>query len=101
MINAAQSQFMPYSLRQEFVSIGKAFKTEEGIMKNTLLEPVDLESINRLSIEQEKKQIMADIKSLQRDLIKASFKQSSAPGAYAELLDAINKKRAKLKKLNQ
>lgn len=65
-------------------------------MKNTLLEPVE----DRLSKEQEKKQIMTEIKSLQRELIKASFKQSSAPGAYAELLDEINRQRSKLKALN-
>ncbi len=52
-------------------------------------------------VDQEKKQIMLNIKALQRDLIKASFKQSSAPGKYAELLQAINDERAKIKQLNQ
>lgn len=52
-------------------------------------------------IDQEKKEIMLNIKSLQRDLIKASFKQSSAPSVYAELLLAINNERAKIKELNQ
>ena len=66
-------------------------------MKNTVLRPV----AEQPSIQQQKQQIMAEIKSLQRDLIKASFKQTSAPGAYAELLQAINDQRDKLKALNQ
>ncbi|WP_223789510.1 hypothetical protein [Marinicella meishanensis] len=65
-------------------------------MKNTLLDPVN----DHLTKEQEKKQIMTEIKTLQRELIRASFKQSSAPGAYAALLDEINRQRAKLKALN-
>ncbi len=66
-------------------------------MKNTVLTPV----AEQPSIQQQKQQIRAEIKSLQRDLIKASFKQSSEPGAYAELLQAINDQREKLKTLNQ
>lgn len=66
-------------------------------MKSTLLE-----SVSEIpDAAQQKKQIMADIKSLQRDLIRTSFKQSSAPGAYGELLKAIHDKRAELKQLNQ
>lgn len=65
-------------------------------MKNTLLNPVNI----KVGIEQQKKQIMSNIKELQRDLIKASFKQSSTPGAHTKLLQAINLERAKLKKLN-
>lgn len=53
------------------------------------------------SAEQQKKQIMANIKSMQRDLIKASFSQSSAPGAHSELLLMINQERAKLKNIDQ
>ena len=65
-------------------------------MKNTLLE-----SVNELATaEQQKHQIRANIKTLQRELIRASFKQSSAPGAYSELLQAINVERTKLKKLS-
>lgn len=65
-------------------------------MKNTLLDEVnDLENV-----EQQKNQLRANIKSLQRDLIKASFSQSSAPGIYSEMLQAINIERSKLKKLN-
>ncbi len=66
-------------------------------MKNAVIEPVS----DKTLVEQEKKQIMLNIKSLQRDLIKASFQQSSAPGAYAELLQSINDEREKLKSLNK
>ncbi len=65
-------------------------------MKNIVLKP----EAEQPSIQQQKQHIMAEIKALQRDLIKASFKQSSAPGAYAELLQAINDKRASLKAMS-
>ncbi len=51
-------------------------------------------------IEQKKQAIMANIKSLQRDLIKASFRPSSSPVKYNDLLKAINAERAKIKLLN-
>ncbi|VAW43681.1 hypothetical protein MNBD_GAMMA02-1420 [hydrothermal vent metagenome] len=66
-------------------------------MKNTLLNQVN----DLGNAEQQKNHLRANIKSLQRDLIKASFKQSSTPGSYSDLLQAINIERAKLKKLNQ
>ncbi len=66
-------------------------------MKNTVLDQFS----EMTSIEQQKNEIRSNIKTLQRDLIKASFKQTSAPGIYSELLLAINVERAKLKQLNQ
>lgn len=66
-------------------------------MKNTLLNPVDM----AMDMEQEKKQIMANIKELQRDLIKASFKQSSGDLRHADLLKLINEERDKIKAINQ
>ena len=59
------------------------------------------EADDRARIEWQKKQIMMNIKELQRDLVKASFKQVSAPQAYNEILNAINDQREKLKKLNE
>lgn len=66
-------------------------------MKNTVTRQLN----ERVLVEQEKKLIMLSIKELQRDLIKASFKQSSGSGEYAELLQQINDERDKLKQLNQ
>ncbi len=51
-------------------------------------------------IEQKKKEIMTNIKSLQRDLIKASFRPSSSPISYGDILKAINAEREKIKQLN-
>ena len=56
---------------------------------------------DKAALQQQIKHIMANIKSLQRDLIRASFKHSSAPGTYTDLLKAINEERALLKQLNQ
>lgn len=66
-------------------------------MKNTSVQTVNL----RAQVEQEKKRIMLNIKELQRELIKASFKQVNGSGEYAQLLQQINDERAKLKQLNQ
>lgn len=55
----------------------------------------------RALIEKEKKRIMLHIKELQRDLIKASFRQSTGSGAYAEILQKINDEREKLKRFNE
>ena len=66
-------------------------------MENTLKQSADLKS----DIQQEIKDKMAQIKSLQRELIKASFKQSSAPGTYQSFLSQINELRGELKLLNQ
>jgi|GEM_PF-1849212 len=66
-------------------------------MKNTLLNSVGLQ----MDMEQEKKQIMMNIKELQRDLIKASFKQSSDGISHAALLQLINAERDKIKVINQ
>ncbi len=66
-------------------------------MKNTLL----ILDESKTSFEQQKKQVMLKIKELQRDMIKASFQQASGNPQYAELLQAINTERKKLKSLNQ
>ncbi len=66
-------------------------------MENTLIQSADEKS----DIQQQIKDKMAQIKSLQRELIKASFKQSSAPGTYQSLLSQINGLRGELKQLNQ
>lgn len=55
---------------------------------------------NKNQIEREKQAIMANIKSLQRDLIKASFRPSSSSLKYSDILKAINAERAKIKQLN-
>ncbi len=52
-------------------------------------------------IEQEKKRIMLNIKELQRDLIKASFKQYSGSNEYAEILEKLNQEREKIKLINK
>ncbi len=65
-------------------------------MNNNLIQPVS----NRQLIEQEKKHINQNIKELQRDLINASFKQSNTNGSYADLLQAIQGEREKIKQLN-
>ena len=52
-------------------------------------------------LEQEKKQIMAHIKELQRQLIKASFNASNGSGEHAKLLQMINAEREKITQLNK
>jgi len=64
-------------------------------MKNTMLDLIN----DPRNKEQQKQHLRANIKSLQRELIKASFKQSSAPDAYSKLLQDINLERVKLKRL--
>ncbi|TDR16325.1 hypothetical protein [Marinicella litoralis] len=71
-------------------------------MENLMNMSINDSSINsKSSIEQQKKQIMTNIKELQRDLIKASFKQTAGSTKHAELLQLINDERAKIKGLNQ
>ncbi len=64
-------------------------------MKNSMLDQIN----DPGNTEQQKNHLRANIKSLQRELIKASFKQSSSPDAYSKLLQDINVERAKLKQL--
>jgi hypothetical protein len=52
-------------------------------------------------LEQQKKQIMAHIKELQRQLIKASFNSANGSGEHAKLLQLINAEREKIKQLNK
>lgn len=66
-------------------------------MNSTVTQPVSQWAL----IEQEKKRIMSNIKDLQRDLIKASFKQYSGSNEYAEILEKLNRERDKLKLINQ
>ena len=66
-------------------------------MKNTLLNPSD----SKMDYEQQKKQVMFNIKEIQRDMIKASFQKSSGNLRYEDLLQSINDERALLKSLNQ
>jgi len=65
-------------------------------MNNGMLQAVNMKQ----TFEQEKKQIMHNIKMLQRELIKASFKQATDKGLYADLLHSINEERSKIKQLN-
>ncbi|MCB1583037.1 MAG: hypothetical protein KDI92_08230 [Xanthomonadales bacterium] len=66
-------------------------------MTTTATKPVSQWAI----VEQEKKRIMLNIKELQRDLIKASFKQHNGSGEYAEILEKLNQEREKIKLINK
>ncbi|MFC3195906.1 hypothetical protein ACFODZ_16750 [Marinicella sediminis] len=50
--------------------------------------------------DEQRKQLMTNIKVLQRELVKTSMKPSKDALQYAQLLSAIHTERAKLKALN-